>query len=143
MEFGNMTFDSSHIRPDYSVKSESHVEGAKEKPKTQQKQIKTSLQAKKLHNTEKIPGVSHETTKKTGKHVFWRLKITKKTQYNTKNPGWFHVKQEKTAKITTINSEFFCNDKQSGEPRSVFLACVPRETLFFSKILNIYAFCST
>lgn len=81
--------------------------------------------------------------KKTGKHVFWRLKITKKTQYNTKNPGWFHVKQEKTAKITTINSEFFCNNKQSGEPRSVFLACVPRETLFFSKILNIYAFCST
>lgn len=65
--------------------------------------------------------------------MFWRLKITKKTQYNTKNPGWFHVKQEKTAKITTINSEFFCNDKQSGKPRSVFLACVPRETLFFLK----------
>lgn len=77
------------------------------KPKTQQKQIKTSLQSKKLHNTEKIPGVSHETTKKTSKHVFWRLKITKKTQYNAKNPGWFHVKQEKTAKITTINSVFF------------------------------------
>ena len=71
--------------------------------------------------------------KKQANMCFGGLKLPKKTQYNAKNPGWFHVKQEKTAKITTINSELFCNDKQSGEPRSVFLACVPRETLFFLK----------
>ena len=45
--------------------------------------------------------------KKTGKHVFWRLKITKKNAIQRQKPRLVSRETKKTAKITTINNDFF------------------------------------